>query len=342
MMIFLCAPYRPYKAKIIVAIAIFLALFLGMKSQTHAAEPAKNQKDEASPSQKTAPKNFLQRLDSLGLATGTYPAENAIISVNPTLSIYRLVETDTGELLLAYGYATRDRQSVYRVWSLTHKQIRFEVRASPSEMTQIMTKLRDFLAPIAANSWPIRSLSTPYALSTERRAVLRNEGVCGGLYRYWLEWQGSIIIPPVKTELRGKQAPLPTNIPSFGRMIALHLDEPISYLIPPNCPLTLGSEANGDNLQQTVAGKLLSLGFAQAVQLGNGGMVVFAANAPVMIRFDASGNFTNNERGLKLVSIPMSNDRYTELINNSRAGIGRFGNLPLMQRFEANFNHAFP
>ena len=286
-------------------------------------------------------KDLQQKLDEAALNGAIFPAENAFQSVNPTFSIYRLVETPTGELLLAYGYVTRNRQSVYRVWSLTEKTIRFEILANPTDSQQIMAKLREYLAPKTSISWPIRSLLTPLPLNAERLVVLRNEGVCGGPYRYWLEWLPLTVEQPPKIELSDKPLKPVATPPSYGRMVGYRLEEAMPYLIPPGCPLTLGSEAVGENLNQSIAGKNLTLVFAQAVLLGNGGMLAFAANAPIMLRFDVTGRSSFSDRQIRLKSITMSSAIYKEIINNSRAALGKFGTLPLLERFEANFNQLF-
>ncbi|MDI9350021.1 MAG: hypothetical protein QM537_08495 [Candidatus Symbiobacter sp.] len=316
-------------------------------AKTRAGDKDKD-KDKPAPaaSKNSAPENYAknlsQILDVKGITGAVYPADHAMQSINPTFSIYRLVVSPGGELLLAYGYATRDRQSVYRVWSLTAKVLRFEMRTNSAQTAQIMGKLRDYLAPQTLMSWPIRSLATPLAVSPERRIVLHNEGVCGGPYRYWLEWQGAAIAPPAHADIRIKTPPENLAYPSFGRMLAYRPDAPIPYIIPHNCPLTLGSEANGDNLSQTVNGKLLTLDFAQAVQLGNGAILAFAANAPVMIRFDAAGRSNFSDPQLRLTSTAMSRERFTEIINLARSASGRYGSLPLLARFEANFSALLP
>ncbi|MCX8506348.1 MAG: hypothetical protein ORN98_07005 [Alphaproteobacteria bacterium] len=287
-------------------------------------------------------KNLLQKLEAAAINGAVFPSENAIQSVNPTFSIYRLVESRSGELLLAYGYVTRERQSVYRVWSLTAKTLRFEILASPTDSQQIMAKLRDFLTPQTAISWPIRSLLTPLPVSAERKVVLHNEGVCGGPYRYWLEWQPIAVEPSPKIEQRDKPIKPAMTPPSIGYMAAYRVEDAVSYLIPPGCPLTQGSEEVGENISRSIQGKNLSLNFAQAVLLGNGSILAFAANAPLMLRFDANGRTGFNDRQAHLKIIPMSSAIYTGIINNSRAALGKFGTLPLLERFEANFNRLFP
>ena len=304
-----------------------------------ASTPPTNSAAAKSKESELRAKNLLQKLESANIYGGIYPAENAFQSVNPTFSIYRLVETPSGELLLAYGYVTRTRQSLYRVWSLTEKTLRFEILANATDTPQIMAKLRDFLAPQTETSWPIRSLLTPLTLSPERKVVLRNEGVCGGPYRYWLEWLPNAA--DSKADQRDQPAKPVSIPPAFGRMVAYRVDEAIPYLIPPSCPLTVGSVEAGENISKSIQGKNLSLDFAQAVLLGNGAMLAFAANAPIMMRFDGNGRSGFSERQTHLKSITMSSAIFTEIINNSRAALGKFGALPLVERFEANFNNLF-
>ncbi|MDI9408470.1 MAG: hypothetical protein QM523_04420 [Candidatus Pacebacteria bacterium] len=222
-----------------------------------------------------------QWLDRIQFQGAVLPADDVKYTGRAVVSVYGLMRNHANEIVILYGYSSLNGGSVYRAYGLGGEKVLAEFSypdsGSASDLPPPFTQIRDYITRESVETWAVKSLLSPFAVSANLRVVAHNQGQCAGPFAYWLEWQ--------------RQSPGPSQfsepqISSVGRMIVRLDTQPRPFVIQPACPLAANSDATMVTANSTVA----SMYFGQGAATGNGGLLAFASTEPLVMRFDSAQN----------------------------------------------------